>query len=77
MYQIALSKSTEEVFFYSSDRGDSSEREKTRNLSTKKIMQFFFKSTFGKCNLTQLTTDMMLSGQRFVILAMFFCGEVA
>ena len=33
-------------------------------------------STFGKSYLTHLTTDAMFSGQRFAILAMFFCEEV-
>ena len=39
----------------------------------KKIMQHFFLlvSFFGKCNLTHLTTNVMFSGQRFAILAMF------
>ena len=47
------------------------------------IMQTFHKKIFsvlctlGKSNLTHLTTDVMFSGQRFVILAMFFGGEVA
>ena len=35
---------------------------------------FYFLSTFRKCNLTHLTTDVMFSGQSFVILAMF--GEI-
>ena len=45
----------------------------------------YFLSTFGKSYLTQLTTNVMFSGQRFAILAMFFlrdcvffwCEEVA
>ena len=36
-----------------------------------------FHSTFGKGNLAHLTTNVMSSGQRFAILAMFLCGEVA
>ena len=40
---------------------------KARNLSLKKS----FYSTFGKRNLTHLATDVMFSGQRFAILAMF------
>ena len=31
----------------------------------------YFLSTFGKSNWTYLTTDVMFSGQRFAILAMF------
>ena len=31
----------------------------------------YFLSTFGKSNLTHLKTDVMFSGQRFAILAMF------
>ena len=51
MYQIALSKSTEEVFFYSSDCGDTSEsREREKHVTSphKKIMQFFFSKYFWK-----------------------------
>ena len=33
---------------------------------------FYFLSTFVKSNLTHLTTDMMLSGQHFATLAMFY-----
>ena len=53
----------------------------TQSLHTKKITQplncfisfffSFFLSIFGKSNLTNLTTNMMFSGQRFVILAIF------
>ena len=32
----------------------------------------YFLSTFGQSNLTYLTTDVMFSGQRFAILAIFF-----
>ena len=39
----------------------------SRNLS----FFFYCLSTFRKSNLKQLTTDMMFSGQRFAILAMF------
>ena len=56
--------------------------QKSGNLSTHKIRQPLKKirqplqqkkhlSNFGKCNLTHLTNDMMFSGQRFAILAMF------
>ena len=41
---------------------------KLRNLSKKSS---FFLSTFGKSNLTHLTTNVMFSGQRFAILAMW------
>ena len=37
---------------------------------------FYFLSTFGKNNLTHLTTNVMFSGQCFAILAMFFFWEV-
>ena len=33
--------------------------------------QVYFLSSFEKSNLTNLTTDVMFSGQRFAILAMF------
>ena len=57
----------------------------TKNLATSHFFLHFL-STFGKSKLTQSTTNVMLSGQRFAILAMFFfggkkeifvCGKVA
>ena len=47
----------------------SSDLKKSHNL-----FNFYFSllSSFGKSNLTHLTTDVMYSGQRFAILAMFF-----
>ena len=41
-------------------------------LFPKVLRKFYFLSTFGKSNLTHLKTDVMFSGQRFAILAMFF-----
>jgi hypothetical protein len=35
------------------------------------VLNFYFLITFGKSNLTHLTTDVMFSGQRFAIFAMF------
>ena len=35
------------------------------------LSSYYFLSTFGKRNLTHLTTDVMFTGQRFAILAMF------
>ena len=32
----------------------------------------YFRSTFGKNNMTHLTTDVIFSGQRFAILVMFY-----
>ena len=45
----------------------------------KKILQplFLLCHFFGKCNSTHLTINVMFSGRRFVILAMFFCEKVA
>ena len=38
------------------------------------VFFFYFLSTFGKSNLTHLTTDVMFSGQPFAMVAMFFSG---
>ena len=54
-------------------------------LKKKIFLYIYFLSTFGKSNLTYLTIDVMFSGQRFVILALFlwrgcmtfFGGQVA
>ena len=68
MCQIALHKSTEKVFFYSSDRSDSCQNNHAtspqKSLAT---FFFYFLSTFGKSNSTHLTTDAMFSGQLFAI----------
>ena len=45
-------------------------RKKSRNLSILFLFFLFFVSSFGNSNLTHLTPDVMLSGQRFAILAM-------
>ena len=47
----------------------------------KQQKKLFFLSIFGKSNLTHLTTDVMFSGQRFAIIAMFesqinFCHKI-
>ena len=36
------------------------------------IIFFYLLSTFGKSNLTHLTTDVMFSGQCFALFAMFY-----
>ena len=80
MCQIALSKRTKKVFFSSSDSSDSidiSEKNHAtspqKNHATSQLLFLIFKifNTFRKSNLTHWTTDVMFSGQRFVILAMF------
>ena len=64
MCKIVLSKS--------GDTSDSSEKNHTTSpQKNHAIFFFYFLSTLGKCNLTHLTTDVMFSGQRFAILAMF------
>ena len=77
MCQIALSQSTEKV--------KKSNTVVTAVTVVRKIVQplhkksynlfliffFFFPVFFGNCNLTHLTTDVMFSGPRFVILAVF------
>ena len=76
MCQIAISKSTEQVFFLTVV----TVVKKIMEPLQKKIRQapiiyiFFFLfslGNFGKSNLTHLTTDVMFSGQQFAILAMF------
>ena len=57
MCPIALSKSTEKV--------------KKITIVTAVKVFFYFLSTFWKWNLTHLTTDVMFSGRRFAIIAMF------
>ena len=42
----------------------------TAAVTTKKKVYLLI--SFAKSNLTQLTTDVMFSGQRFAIIAMFF-----
>jgi hypothetical protein len=42
----------------------------------KQIFKIYSLSFFGKSNLTHLTTDVIFSGQRFAILAMFFSRPV-
>ena len=72
MCPIAISKNIEKVKKkYISDSSDS--MEKNHTISPQKILQgqIFFVSTFGKSHFTHLTTNVMSSGQRFVILAMF------
>ena len=71
MCQIALSKSTEKLNLFFT--AVTVARTIMQSLH-KKILQllfFYFLSTFGKRNLTHLTTDVLFSGQRFAILAMF------
>ena len=66
--------SFQKFFFYSSDSSDSSDSsEKSCNLSTKR--HFFI--TFGNCNLTHLTTEVMFSGQRFAILKVLLLPSAA
>ena len=48
--------------------------QKTHNLTLN--IKKGFHSTFGKRNFTHLTTDVMLSGQRFAILAMFIGAQL-
>ena len=48
---------------YSSDSSETNHK--------KKFLSSFFLSTFGQSNMTHLTTDVMFSGQRCVILAIF------
>ena len=78
LFSKVLNKKT--FIFYSCDSGDSSDSNENNHATfPQKILHFFFLnliSTFGKSNLTHLTTDVMFSGQRFAILAMF-CWEVA
>ena len=78
MCQIALSKSTKKVKKnnYSSDCSDSSESsEKNHAASPQKnhapFFFIYFLRNFGKGSLTHLTADVMFSGQRSAILAMF------
>ena len=71
MCRTSLSNSTKN-FFYSMDSSDSSEKVHATSPQKNHATSFFyFLGTFEKCNLTHLTTDVMFSGQRFAILAMF------
>ena len=76
MCQITLSKSNEKVLkntVVTAVTVVTVVRKITQPLN-KKIMQplfFYFLIFFEKCNLTHLTTDVMFSGQRFAILAMY------
>ena len=78
MCQIALSKSTKKVVtVVTTVTVVTVVRKITQPHHKKNLTTFFFiiifnfLSYFGKGNLTHLTTDVMFSGQRFAILAMF------
>ena len=71
MSQIALSKSTKSIFFYSNDNSNSSDsREKSPNLFTKKSRNLFY--YFWKEQFDTFDNQCNVLGQRFVILSMFF-----
>ena len=59
---------------YSSNSSNSRYSCKKNYAISKKKMFFLLLITFEKSNITHLTSDVMFSGQRFAILAMFFCG---
>ena len=52
-------------------------RKVTQPLKKFKKIKINFFSSFRKSNLTNLTTDVIFSGQRFAILAMFFFIKAA
>ena len=65
MCQITLPKSAEKVYFFLTTVTT------VTVVTTVIFFIIYFLSTFELSNLTDLTTDVMFSGQRFAILAMF------